>query len=605
MWFRNVLILIFISAIANDFAFAQEVPAPADSTHRYENIENYSDRNKFTRFMFRLFFKPVAPDLLQIKKNKERIQKPYSAFEGKVIRNINITTLDPFGNSIGDTIRSTPGFISRTGNRFHMQTRSNTIRNLLLIHKNQSFDALLVKESERLVRSMSYITDVLFYVEDVPESPDSVDIYIRELDKWSIIPGGAISASRIAFSLRDNNFLGLGHDFQNNLVWDHSTNNYAFKTKYYVPNISNTYTNSTLQYGMDEYGNFIKSLAVDRPFFSPVAKWAAGVNFSQNIHNDTIWSTNNMDFKYNRQDYWIGNAIPVYKGGSDYQRTTKFISSARFIRTRFLEKPIETIDTLQFYNDENFYLASLGISSRLYEKDKYIFKLGITEDVPVGKVISLTGGYQKKNDVGRIYIGGHFSSGDYYPFGYLSFNLEYGTFMRASKVEQGVFSTGIDYFTKLIEIGQWKFRQFVKPQLMVGINRIDYDSLTINREHGLRGFNSPALSGNSRMLLTSQTQIYAPWNLIGFHFGPFVNFSLGMLGDVEKGFRNSKVYSQIGLGILIKNENLVMSTFQFSFSFYPVIPGMGNNIFKLNSFKTADFGFRDFEIGKPGTILFQ
>jgi len=555
--------------------------------------------------MFRLFFKPVAPNLPLKTKNKRRIQKPYSTFEGKIIRNINVETLDPFGNSIGDTITTSLNFISRAGNSFHIKTRTGTIRNLLLIHKNQPFDALLVKESERLVRSMNYITDVLFYVEVAPESPDSVDIFIRELDKWTLIPGGSVSASRIAFNLRDDNFLGLGHEFQNNLVWNHSTGDYAYKTKYFVPNFRNTYINSTLQYGTDEYGNFIKSFAVDRPFFSPFAKWAAGINFTQHLHNDTIWSVNFMEFKYNRQDYWAGNAIRIFKGNTDYKRTTNFISSARIIRTRFLEKPLETIDTLQFYTDENFFLTSLGISSRLYVNDKYIFRFGITEDVPVGKVISLTAGYQKKNDVGRVYIGGRFSSGNYYSWGYLSSNFEYGTFLRSSKAGHGVLSAGINYFTNLIEIGPWKFRQFVKPQLIIGISRIDYDSLTINNEYGLRGFNSPTLSGSSRMLFTSQTQFYAPWNFIGFHFGPYFNFSLGMLGNAENGFRSGTVYSQFGLGVLIKNENLVMNTFQLSLSFYPVIPGKGNNILKMNSFQTTDFGFRDFEIGKPAPVEFR
>jgi hypothetical protein len=78
-----------------------------------------------------------------------------------------------------------------------------------------------------------------------------------------------------------------------------------------------------------------------------------------------------------------------------------------------------------------------------------------------------------------------------------------------------------------------------------------------------------------------------------------------MLGNDAEGFKNSKVYSQIGLGVLIKNENLVFNTFQLSISFYPSIPGIGLNVFKMNSFKTGDFGFRDFEIGKPGKALFQ
>jgi len=80
---------------------------------------------------------------------------------------------------------------------------------------------------------------------------------------------------------------------------------------------------------------------------------------------------------------------------------------------------------------------------------------------------------------------------------------------------------------------------------------------------------------------------------------------MGMLSDAVTGFRKSKLYSQIGVGVLIKNENLILNSFQLSLSFYPVIPDMGHNIFKINSFGTADFGFRDFEIGKPGPVVYR
>jgi hypothetical protein len=78
-----------------------------------------------------------------------------------------------------------------------------------------------------------------------------------------------------------------------------------------------------------------------------------------------------------------------------------------------------------------------------------------------------------------------------------------------------------------------------------------------------------------------------------------------MIGDDAGGLKKSKVYSQIGLGVLIKNENLVINTFQISVSFYPLIPGIGRGIFRMNSIRTTDFGFRDFEIGKPGRIQYQ
>ena len=199
----------------------------------------------------------------------------------------------------------------------------------------------------------------------------------------------------------------------------------------------------------------------------------------------------------------------------------------------------------------------------------------------------------------RVYFG------NYNKWGYLSSNFEFGTFFRDSHTEQGVLTVGLNYFTGLFEIGKWKFRQFVKPQLTIGINMFPCDSLTFNDIYGLNGFNSPSLSGTNRLLFTLQTQSYAPWNFIGFHFGPYLTYSLGMLGEAEAGFKNSKIYSQIGLGLLIKNENLVFKTFQISISFYPLIPGTGQNVIKMNSFRTADFGFRDFEIEKPAKMIYQ
>ena len=86
-----------------------------------------------------------------------------------------------------------------------------------------------------------------------------------------------------------------------------------------------------------------------------------------------------------------------------------------------------------------------------------------------------------------------FSFGNYHEWGYLSTNIEYGTFFRNSGTEQGVATVGVNYFTGLFEIGNWKFRQFVKPQVTIGINRFPYDSLTLNDRMGIKGFNSTGL----------------------------------------------------------------------------------------------------------------
>jgi hypothetical protein len=78
-----------------------------------------------------------------------------------------------------------------------------------------------------------------------------------------------------------------------------------------------------------------------------------------------------------------------------------------------------------------------------------------------------------------------------------------------------------------------------------------------------------------------------------------------MLGNAKSGFNNSPIYSQLGLGTLIKNDYLVLSNFQISVAYYPSIPGSGYSIVKFNSFITTDFGFGDFIFGKPAIAAFQ
>jgi len=610
--FRNIIKLVFVSFLISDIALAQETKIKPDSTRIYSDIESYSHQSRFKTFLYRLVFKPIAPDNgednLRKKKGVTPAQSQYKAFEGKIIRNIVVHTFDPFGYTGIDTAQASRNFLNKAGNALHIKTRSLAIRNLLLFSRNQPFSSLLVKESERLIRNQTYVHEVTFSVEATGESSDSVDITIRELDNWSIVPAGGASPVKMFAGITDNNFLGSGHEFRTYFSRNFNTGINALNTNYFIPNIRNTYISSMMHYSFDGNGNFIRSIAADRPFYSPLTRWAAGIAFESQLRSDSLRSTG-QDYppvliRFKTSDLWAGKAVEIYKENRQAEIITNLIFTARYLRIRFSEKSPAENDPLHFFSDEDFYLGGIGVASRKYVQDKYIFKYGVTEDVPVGKIYSLTAGYQVKNNTGRLYLGMRFSSGNYFKWGYLSSNLEYGAFFHSSNVEQGVFSAGVNYSTLLFEIGKWKFRQFVKPEITAGINRSPYDSLTLNDGYGLDGFKSPDLSGTKRLLLTLQTQSYAPWSLVGFRFGPYFSCSLGMIGDDYHPLKKSRVYSQLGLGVLIKNENLIFSTFQISVSFYPLIPGIGRNIFKLNSFSTTDFGFRDFEIEKPGPVIY-
>lgn len=47
---------------------------------------------------------------------------------------------------------------------------------------------------------------------------------------------------------------------------------------------------------------------------------------------------------------------------------------------------------------------------------------------------------------------------------------------------------------------------------------------------------------------------------------------MGLVGPENRSVFSNKLYSGIGLGIRIRNENLVFKTFQIRFAYYPTVP---------------------------------
>lgn len=608
MFFKHQYLYFILILFCYQLSNAQENEIKKDSSKGYRDIEKYSKKRKFTKFIYKLIFNPVAKKAPKKQRPKKIKPQNYSKYEGKIIRNIEITTLDPFGYSDSDSTQKPKIFVQKAGNFLHLKTKNLAIRNLLLLKKNKPLDTLLVKESERLVRNQRFTRSVTTEMKIV--TGDSVDVYIRVLDSWSLVPDVSSSTSKSKFYLKEKNFFGLGHEFSNSYTNSLTNKDHGYGINYYIPTIRNTFISTRLNYEIDLDRKYDKSILIERPFFSAFARWAAGVALGQNLNKIVSLDANQVEViqnsKFNYQDYWAGHAFQIFKGNSEYNRTTNFVTSARFYNRNYIEKPIFNLDSLDIYSSEKLYLISLGITSRKFTQDKYIFNFNIVEDVASGFVYNLTTGYQKRYNDYKFYAGGRVALGDYFKFGYLSGNLEFGTFLELGKTNQTATSLRLVYFTNLQEIGKWKFRQFVKPQLIIGNNRLNsnYDRLTLNgANNGIDGFNSESLYGTKKLLMTVQSQGYSPWRLIGFRLNPYMSYTAGMLGQKDIGFSKSKLYSQISLGIIISNDYLIFNSFQFSFSFYPNIPD-GNSIFQTNSINTSDFGLQNFELSKPSLITY-
>jgi hypothetical protein len=594
----------------------------------FKAIEKYSLKSKFTRFIHGLFFKHVTPDDKQpSKKNKIKKTKGFRKAEGKFIREIYITTLNPFGYSLQDTAVHPRSFLIKAANSIHIKTRPIVIQNRLLFKKNEHYDSLLVNESVRLIRSQKYVRDVLLYTLATSRKADSVDVYIRVSDVWSIVPALSISNSSINAGLADNNLAGLGNRFEGNIQSNRTSHIYVKRFSYLIPNIRNSYISLNLQYmfpGQDDPAknyefvrsyysplssnlqylfsqnkDILRSMELSKSFYSPYTRWAGGLFLGQMLtaqsylYNDTI---RYLASKTNISDFWVARAWQISRWNRD-GRITSFILSGRVVSTRYKGIPAAAAAAgANIFNKEDTYFTSIGITTRKYIQDQYIFNYGKIEDVPVGRAFAMTVGMDVKHTQ-RMYLGLHSSWGNVFNFGYLSTDLEYGTFIGSKGLQQGVITARINYYTRLINIKYWRLRQFIRPTLIYGINRQPSDNLTFMGE--MKGFEKLEYTATRMLVLTLQTQSYSPWSLLGFNFGPYFFSSFGILGNESSGFSRSRIYSLFGLGVLVKNNYLTFSTFQISMTFYPYIPGNGYSIFKSNVYKTSDYGFRDFDISKP------
>lgn len=589
--------------------FAQKEEKKVDSITLYHDIYNFSKKSKTKRFFYKLFFRESALDTSKTKKSDIIFKPNQKEFHGKIIRKIHITTLDPFGYSVTDTLKIPKRGFDKFGNKIHFKTTKFTIQNLLLFKENTPYDSLKITETERLIRSQRYTRRVQLTTIPTEIVSDSVDIHLRILDSWSLIPNGSLSSSKGSFKLAERNLFGLGHQIKGDYRYRFDDQAKAVSTYYTISNLKNTYIKIDLGYENDFDNNSVRNISINREFYSPLTKWAGGgyfenrrriEDFNQVIYDSIVKESIRRELV----DVWLGRSFAIKKNFFS-NRTTRLITALSFSNSVYKEKPESYIDSSGYFTNERNFIGQIGITSQRYYQDKFLFNYDITEDIPFGEIYALKFGLQDKNGYMRSYLGSKIAYGKRISFGYLSSSAEFGTFFGNSLPSQTAFKTEINYFTDLIYWKNWRFRQFIRPSYIFGKNRygIENDYLTLDNNWGIDGFNSP-ITGTQKWVLNLQTQTYAPGLWAGFRFSPYFNITFGSLINNGKFFDN-KVYSKYSVGILLNNDYLVFNSFQISLSYYPSIPFVGDGIFKTNSFENDNLTIPDFQLSKPSYIEYK
>lgn len=583
----------------------------ADSAKIYQEIHNYSQRHKFTRWIYSGIFVPpkAAPEPPPTAPVTVRVD-PFRQYEGKVVRQITVRSFDPFGYSVDDTSMAPVNLVQRWGNILHRTTRPIVIRNLLLAKALKPLIPLQLSESERVLRASPNVNDARIIVEPVPDAPDSVDLLVLVHDEWSLNFSGQASPNSASGSIQEKNFLGLGQSLEQGLGLTQGESRPDLWGSHQVYNMGQSHISSSVTYAKGPSANNL-GISMQRPFYSPLARWAAGAAWGQNwsrylsvdpagvVLDDRILSPTSLDV-------WAGRAFRLGNGLEPGSSNSNFVLAARYAQTRYATRPPMQLDPEGLHRTNTLFLVSGGLSIRQYYKERYLYRFGTSEDVPEGLLISLTTGIDRRERTANMpYVGAAASRGrNYEGFGYLSTGLAYGTFFQRRQVVNGVFNMHLLYFSDLRSIGRWHYRQFFRFNAVYGYNQPVYQRLAFTSSE-LYGLPPGSISGTHRELVRSETVFYAPWTIFGFKVGPVLLAGVGTMGQEAAPLFSGRVYSAIRVGLLVRNENLLVNTFQVSLGFYPYLPSSGAPGLLFNAFDSFAAGALGFDYGEPATVSYQ
>jgi hypothetical protein len=593
------------------YARGDDTISVKDSLRFYKKIKQVAYKNKITKWAYNLVFVDPQPernsDTDTVSVTSKLTQKeldPFRAYRGRKIRNIHIIVFDPFGYSVTDTVPQKVNGIQRAANFSHVKSRQWMINNRLLFKKHDTINPIALSETERLLRSAVFINDARITVTRIKKT-DSVDVNVFVHDKWPLEVPVLVTDVSANIRLRSQNLLGLGQQFEQYVAF-RRPDVFEHNGFYSIDNIDETFIAARLSYQANS--TYTQAgISFNRGFFSPLALWAGGLSVYDNLRNFEYVNKEDSAIRQSGTneltgDAWLGRAFKLSTEKTFFHQSTNLITGIRYYKNHYLKRPSIEIDTSRSIFHTSGVVGNVGIAIQHYYKDKYIYRFGANEDVPEGLIVQfLYGGLRKELNKIRFYTGIELARAKHFDFGYLSLTYAHGVFYNKKVPNDVTTHFKIYFFSNLKRIGKWHFRQFINTNYVYGVNKIFNETLTLSSDE-LYGFSPGSLAGTTKVVVNSETVAYAPYTIIGFKFAPVLMVGLGMMGNEEVSLHKSNLFQGYSLGILLRNENLVTSTFQFSFGYYPFLPDGTNSVWKYNPVTSFTLRVRAFSVERPDFI---
>ena len=568
--------------------YASDTVAEKREIDTYKKLEQRASKRKLAGQLFSLIVNMPAPP--SDNKEPEAIHEEYLAYEGRIISDIKVAVLPPFGSDIGNPDSANlAGWLENSANRLHIPTKHYVIKDKLLFRKGERINPLNIAEAEVFLRNTGFINDARIRIDSIPDTDEAtVTVIVR--DVWSIgFEIDNLSTHKVGVSIFDKNFVGAGNNaYLRGIFSTQSSKSLGYGFGYRHYNLRRSFVNLGGFYH-DEIISRAFELSAERPLRTKLT-----------FFGQIAYSGNITDLNYAVWDSVSPTRTGAFSAsvGYAFDPVDKRADGRLVIAARYIDKNTEyhgvnySLDSMMMYQHlaHQMILMQLSLYRQKYYRDYLINAFGTTENIAYGYNVSWQAGYDRRPHFDRhgLYLSLKASAARQFDFGNLFVQGAVSSYFDRKSAYDGVLNLQLRYFSPLASLGRSRFRFLLNFNYAKGLNPVPgfrrYLYFSQMSTMDTRQFNASAF-GTERLMFNIENNMFAPWNLAGFRIMLFSFLDAGWISNQNIPLIHSRnLYWGAGTGVRIRNDLLVFRTLEIKLGWYPQLNQGGfDNFIKFAS----------------------
>jgi hypothetical protein len=495
-----------------------------------------------------------------------RVVDAYLPYEGRLIEVVLVHQVASFSEGWNRGQPASQRLLTGFTGSIQSYTRDSVIRQYLLFESGDQLDPYLLADSEILLRRLPYINDVRLVVVPLAEADGAVAVVVETTDKWPFgVDARIVKADEFRLTFFSENLAGTGVGFSNQLLHKAGDRRpWGYRGLLYKDNLLGRFLRTEILFE-DSYRRRSRALALDRALVHNGLRLIGGLA----AERTDDFTKPDIPHNFNRQDVWLGT-VHALRGHGGYAGPSRslLIPALRYQRWQYLGRPQVEPEVYREFHNRRAFLAGMVFQRLKNYKTSYLFGDGETEDLRIGLVAKLSGGYEVREFQKRAvfhletgYLSGR-ARGQFWVAG-----ADYGGYLRNGHLEEGVLNLNVGATTKLFDAGRIRYRFFGQLGYTLGLNRYPGDRIFLNDRTGVRDLDDNRVAGNQRLVATGETRLFTDRALLGFRFSFLLFADAGLMGcEDSSSLLKEKVYVSSGVGIRLRNPSLVLPTIQLQAS---------------------------------------